>query len=352
MKRFHLYSNISVISATSYWLIVSAICLSSTLAYADTKSNSAPKSISYEKERKVEFGIYVLDIDEINVQSQKFLANFFLVLRWKDKTLAHNDPNFRIMPINKVWHPSVILVNRQSRMRTSLPEIVKVDPDGTVTYRQQYIGPLSQRLRLRDFPLDTQTFEIKFAIVGLTKGKEKIKLYQGDFFEHRGAGMAKELSLPDWEIINYQAKVISYKVSELVNIPGFAFTFTAKRHLKYFLWQAMMPLILIVMMSWLPFWVNPEKGELQFAISTSAVLTLIMFRYTLAKMLPALPYLTRMDLLTINSTLLVFAAFLQVACTTLLASSQKLDLALKIDWVCRIVFPLIFIFMIVWSMFL
>jgi len=79
---------------------------------------------------------------------------------------------------------------------------------------------------------------------------------------------------------------------------------------------------------------------------------LIMFRFTLASMLPALPYLTRMDLLTINSTILVFLAFLQVVLTSLLARSKRLRLARAIDGVCRVVFLAAFVALIFWSLFL
>ncbi len=133
---------------------------------------------------------------------------------------------------------------------------------------------------------------------------------------------------------------------------GFVFEFVAKRYFSYFIWQAAMPLILIVMMSWVPLWVDPEKGELQFAIAGSAVLTLIAFRFTLASMLPPLPYLTRMDLVTISSTILVFGAFLQVVITSLLARGDGVRLARWIDRVCRVLFPFGFAYLIFWSLFL
>lgn len=304
-----------------------------------------------QEPERVEFGIYVLDIDEISGQDQNFAANFFLILRWKDKRLAHDDPSARMLPVEQVWHPLVVLTNRQAGVRMPLPQIVKIDPDGTVTYRQQYVGPLSQRLRLHDFPLDTQTFNIHFAIAGVPLGE--IDLVPAEFSASlKGGGMAEVLSLPDWGILSYKAEVRPYKVSDDLEVSGFAFEFVAKRYAGYFIWQAAMPLVLIVMMSWVPFWVDPKKGELQFAIAGSAVLTLIAFRFTLAWMLPPLPYLTRMDLLTISGTILVFTAFLQVVMTSLLAHSQRLRLARGIDHVCRVIFPIAFIALIVWSLFL
>jgi len=221
-----------------------------------------------------------------------------------------------------------------------------IGPDGTVTFRQQYVGPLSQRLRLRDFPLDTQEFSIHFALTGIDP--RDVELTPGAFPGGLvGGGMAKVLSLPDWGIVSYRAEVKPYRLSALLQAPGFAFEFTARRHSIYFIWQAAMPLILIVMMSWVPFWVDPRRAEMQFAIASSTVLTLIAFRFTLAAMLPPLPYLTRLDMLTIGGTILVFMAFLQVVITSLLAQGERLALARRIDKLCRIIFPLIFIGLII-----
>jgi hypothetical protein len=98
--------------------------------------------------------------------------------------------------------------------------------------------------------------------------------------------------------------------------------------------------------------VDPMKAELQFAIAGSAVLTLIAFRFTLARLLPPLPYLTRMDLLTISGTVLVFGAFMQVVLTSLLAHGTRVRLARRVDLVCRVLFPTVFVWLIVWSLFL
>ena len=164
--------------------------------------------------------------------------------------------------------------------------------------------------------------------------------------------MAKVLSLPDWQIRSFKADVRPYKITENASAPGFVFEFVAKRHSRYYIWQAVLPLVLIVMMSWVPFWVDPKKAELQFSIASSTVLTLIAFRFILASMLPPLPYLTRMDLLTIGGTILVFTAFLQVVLTSLLAHGTRLPLARRIDRCCRIVFPVAFAALGVWSLFL
>ncbi len=293
---------------------------------------------------KVEFFIYILDIDEISGHEQNFTINFFLRLQWNDPRLAHNDPTPRFLPLEEVWNPGVLLVNRQTFIRTPMAEIVKVDPDGDVTYRQQFVGPLSQPLSLSDFPLDKQDFIIHFVATGIPYEDIEFVPYTTKNSKLTGGGMAETFSLPDWVVLSYKAEPKPLKMAHGKLVPGFAFEFIAKRHFPYYLWQVIVPLGLIVMMSWAPFWVDPTKAGVQFGLASGTVLTLIAYRFLLASLLPKLPYLTRMDYLTLGSTIMVFAAFLQVMVTSLLAvEKNRASLAHKIDRWCRVTFPIIFI---------
>ena len=48
-------------------------------------------------------------------------------------------------------------------------------------------------------------------------------------------------------------------------------------------------------MSWAVFWINPRYLPAQVGVSTSAVLTLIAFQFSLGYLLPKVSYLTRAD---------------------------------------------------------
>ena len=99
---------------------------------------------------KINYLVYVVDIDSIDGANQSFSANFYVSIRWHDKRLAEDVESIRQLPLNKVWNPRLLIVNQGGRMWESLPNIVEVTPDGTVTYRQRYIGPLTQPLVLSE----------------------------------------------------------------------------------------------------------------------------------------------------------------------------------------------------------
>jgi hypothetical protein len=92
---------------------------------------------------KIHFFVFVVDIDEIDDASQNFTANVWIRLRWKDKRLANPGGERRQKRLEEVWNPQVLLANRQGLVSKSLPDVVAIDPDGTVFYDQRYTGHLS-----------------------------------------------------------------------------------------------------------------------------------------------------------------------------------------------------------------
>ena len=302
---------------------------------------------------KVYFFIFVLDIDEIDGAAQSFAANFFVRVRWLDERLA--DPTsvgMRRIPIDEIWSPGIMVANQQGIIRTSLPEVAEVTPDGVVMYRQRYVGTLSQPLSLSDFPLDQHVFIIQMIAIGHEPGALEFlpdTISRGRALIHAG-GISDELSLPDWRILTSDALSHSYEPIPAIYVDGFAFEFTAKRNFPYYLFQVIVPLAVVVGMSWAAFWIDPSQTGAQIGVATSAILSLIAFKFVLSGLLPKLPYMTRMDYFMLGSTLLVFFAMGEVVTTSMLSHKGRVVLARRFDNVSRIVFPLMFLTILLVSM--
>jgi len=131
-------------------------------------------------------------------------------------------------------------------------------------------------------------------------------------------------------------------------IPGCALTFIAKRQFDYYLWNVIIPLVLITMMFWVPFWLGEDQIGTRVGVATSSILTLIAYRFVLSDLLPRLPYMTRMDYFTVGSTVLVLLALIVVLGTSFLMRRQRPKAALAVDRRARVVFPLVFILMLWW----
>ena len=299
---------------------------------------------------KVNFFVFVLDIDKIDGAAQSFTANVFIRLSWKDKRLAH-EGIIRTVPLTEIWNPDVLIANRGGIMQKSLPEVVKVATDGTVIYLQRYTGPLSQPLKLSEFPFDQHRFTIQF--VSPNSSLQEVQFVPAPAIRDPkviGGAMYHELSLPDWKVTEYMAKTHPYNPAGDIEVAGFAFEFTAKRYAVYYVWQVIIPLVFIVMMSWGAFYIDPTNAGAQIGVATSSMLTLIAYRFMLGNLIPRLPYMTRLDYFTLGSTVLVFLTLMEVVITTNLALKEKVKIARIIDRWCRFVFPVTFVLWSVWSL--
>jgi len=120
-------------------------------------ANSGPTQISA--------GIWVVDINSIDSAQQTFTADIAVVLRWKDPRLAHTGSGVVHYALDQVWNPRVVIVNETNSVNRRLPESVDVDADGTVLYRQRYVGAFAQPFRLNSFPFDKQSFRVQLVAV-------------------------------------------------------------------------------------------------------------------------------------------------------------------------------------------
>jgi hypothetical protein len=87
---------------------------------------------------------------------------------------------------------------------------------------------------------------------------------------------------------------------------------------------------------------DPINANSQVSIAVTSMLTLIAYRFAIDSQLPRLPYMTRLDVFILASTLLVFFSLIEVVATIILDNTQKKERAKKIDRYCRVIFPVIF----------
>ena len=135
----------------------------------------------------------------------------------------------------------------------------------------------------------------------------------------------------------------TYELAPGFEYSSYAFEFTAARNVQHYILKVILPLVLIVMMSWSVFWTDPTSSNTQFSIAVTSILTLIAYRYAVDSQLPRLPYMTRLDVFFLISTPLVFFSLIEVLATTILDNNQQTARAKKIDRYCRVIVPLIFV---------
>ncbi len=287
----------------------------------------------------------ILDIDSVNAKTQNFDANVYVELRWEDERLAFSGDSHQNVNLNEIWNPRLVLINQQGKLNTALPNIAEVSPDGTVILRQRFTGKLSQIMNLESFPMDEHLFAVRFAAVGYNE--EQLKFVPDFRNGLHGGGIAKDLSLPDWEVTGFEAKSSPFQPVGKVSMAGFVLQSSAKRHLAYYLWQIVLPFSVVIVMSWGAFWISREQLGVRIGFATSSVLTLIAHRFVLSTLLPGLSYMTRLDYFTVGGTVLVLSALVTVVLGSCYANKKDAATAKWIDIFARICFPTLYLIILI-----
>jgi gamma-aminobutyric acid receptor subunit beta len=296
---------------------------------------------------EVSVAMWLLDIDSINSSDQNFIANVFIKLSWKDKRLAHSNSSNESYKVDQVWTPVIQIANEIGIVRRTLPELVHVTRDGTVTYRQRFVGPFSQPLKLNDFPFDGQTFQIQLLPSGTSNTPKDINFVADREWIENGlkdaGGISDNISLPDWKIEGFDAHPQVYVVTPQFKTAGYVFEFVAKRDVRHYIWKVILPLLFIVVMSWSVFWIDPSNSGTQIAVAMTSMLTLIAYRFAIDAQVPRVPYMTKLDQFMLVGTIFVFLSLLQVIITSRLFQSGRVELSRKVDRLSRVLFPSFFV---------
>ena len=338
----------SILSVCISFLAAATLLCSQQTVFAANNGCQIPESVKQSRPAAeqgpmaVSIAVYLLDIPKIDDADQSFVADVFLRYTWQDSRLAHTRKAPCVVSLDELWHPRLVLLN-QREVKQQLNDGVQIFSDGSVVYPQRFYGTFSLPNDLRDFPFDQQNLPI--SIVARHEAEEVVFKADRSIF-----GKAKNMSVANWHIGAPVPK--SGKLSVVPgesDIPRFDIFFPAQRHSSYYVWKIIVPMSLVIFMSWTVFWVSPQH-TIRFSISATSMLTLIAFRLAVGGSMPPIPYLTELDLFTIGSTVLVFTALIETVVSTALWDRQLPDFASRLNRWSRIIFPLAFVALVVFTL--
>jgi hypothetical protein len=284
---------------------------------------------------EVQIAIYMIDVDEVDSAEQSFAASVYLEAHWNSPYLRHEGPGPVYHRVTDVWTPRLVTVNQQAAW-AAFPEYVEIQPDGEVVYRQKVWARFSQPLELHEFPFDQQILEVHVAAASLPEKEVKFVPY-----DRRGdsSGIAEQFSLPDFDVLSWEAVPVAYPPGDENGVAGFRMQIFVKRRVMYFLIKLILPLCLIVVISWVPHWIDPEQTGTNIGISMTAFLTLVAYLFATNVLLPRVSYITRLDRFILLSTIMVFVSLLHTVLSVVLVGKQKTGLAARIDAWSRALYP-------------
>lgn len=282
---------------------------------------------------QVALAIYLFDIDEIDDVGQRFGIDMFIGVAWHDPRLAlpadEQVGQTRNLPLDQIWTPHGIIVNDRG-LTAQLPRIAEVDDDGNVVYRQRLSGELAVVLELQDFPFDKQLLPIDF--VSYLYSPDEVRLVvnskiSADASSFSAAGWKMAILEPEYgELSIPAAGVVRSRMTYYIE---------AERNSQYYLLTMLLPMSLIVFMSWTVFWLQPDIVPARIGISTASIFSLLALGFSIRMSLPAVSYMTRADLFVTGCTLLIFVALGVAVIGSRWANSDRMGQALRLNAIAR-----------------
>ena len=289
---------------------------------------------------RVEVGIYLIDVVDVDELKESFKVDLILSLMWRDPRLSAEARGGAMddcsLGLGDIWDPDVHPVNQRGVTRESAQD-VDIAPDGTVRFSERITGELSTSLDLDEFPFDTQWLRIQLA--SFEYGPQNVIF----IVDESETGRMDDVFIGGWDVLDNTSdpdvRPLTVNTRQQTRLYH---TIIIERRSSFFLWKFVVPLSFIVLMASSVFWIDPRMTGPQIGVATASVFSLIAFLISLRGVIPRVDYLTRLDELVLSATFLVFLALGEAIMTTRLVMQERYDLANHIDRVSRWVYLSLF----------
>ncbi len=296
---------------------------------------------------QVKAGIHVDQISDVNQRGENYGAVGDLVLEWNDPAFAFNPDSCQcsyksFTPLefekfivqNGLRWPRFVFFNQQGK-RWSQGEVFWVFSSGRVQYYERFSGTFqAPDFNFRKFPLDTQKFYIHMECVDPEED------YVFTFFPEY-TGLGKQLGEEEWFFTRHNVQVSDTTAADGSIYSRYSFHLVAQRHLSYYIFRIFIPLILIVTVSWVSFFLKDYSKRVD--ISGANLLVFIAFNFTIGSDLPRLGYLTFLDTMLLVAFAVTALTVVSNVALKRLEDSGKTALTRKIDFCLLWGYPLFYI---------
>jgi hypothetical protein len=280
----------------------------------------------------------LLDISKVDEAEQVFFIDAYMLFEWTDDRLATasgtaGSPDSRQMPLDAIWNPGLLVVNGRS-LETRLPWVATIDGRGNVTVRQRVSGPLAVDLDLREFPFDTQRLTLDFVSYLHTPSE---LVFSAD---SRLIARIDRFSAEGWSFAPADPETSVFRLAEDgPGAPSISFAISAERSAAFYILTLVMPLTLVVLLSWVVHWVPPDLIAARVGMASATVFSLIALSVTFRLTLPQIDYLTRADRFVIYTTALLAVSLCVAVAAANLVQKERHAAALRLTRVTRLAFP-------------
>ncbi|XP_049779286.1 glycine receptor subunit alpha-3-like [Schistocerca cancellata] len=257
--------------------------------------------------------LYIRSFGSISPVTMDYEVDLYLRQKWQDSRLRHsnitepldlNDPNL----VKAIWKPEVYFPNAKHAefQFVTVPNVlVRIHPDGEILYMLRLKLTFSCMMDLSKFPLDSQVCTMEVA--SFSKTIEELSL---EWKTLNPVIMGKGLRMPQFEIVKIAASDCQESF-QIGNYSCLVAEFHLSRSVGYHLVQSYLPTMLIVVISWVSFWMDVDSVPGRTTLGVTTLLAVSSQSSGIQSGLPQVSYVKAIDVWMGTCTAFVFCALLE-----------------------------------------
>ncbi|KAI4475946.1 hypothetical protein M0804_013987 [Polistes exclamans] len=235
--------------------------------------------------------------------------------QWIDERLQFNDFKGRLKYLtlteaNRVWMPDLFFANEKEGHfhNIIMPNVyIRIFPNGSVLYSIRISLTLSCPMNLKLYPLDKQICSLRMASYGWTTTDLVFLWKQGDPVQ-----VVKNLHLPRFTLEKFLTDYCNSKTNT-GEYSCLKVDLLFKREFSYYLIQIYIPCCMLVIVSWVSFWLDQSAVPARVSLGVTTLLTMATQTSGINASLPPVSYTKAIDIWTGVCLTFVFGALLEFA---------------------------------------
>nr|XP_015201462.1 PREDICTED: glycine receptor subunit alpha-3 isoform X3 [Lepisosteus oculatus] len=270
--------------------------------------------------------IFINSFGSIAETTMDYRVNIFLRQQWNDPRLAYSeypDDSLDLDPsmLDSIWKPDLFFANEKGahfHEVTTDNKLLRIFKNGNVLYSIRLTLTLSCPMDLKNFPMDVQTCIMQLESFGYTMNDL--------IFEWQANGpvqVAEGLTLPQFILKDESDLRYCTKHYNTGKFTCIEVRFHLERQMGYYLIQMYIPSLLIVILSWVSFWINMDAAPARVALGITTVLTMTTQSSGSRTSLPKVSYVKAIDIWMAVCLLFVFSALLEYAAVNFVSRQHK-----------------------------
>ncbi|VDD74649.1 unnamed protein product [Mesocestoides corti] len=302
------------------------------MLFTNYKTHERPTE-KLDRPTVVEVNMKVLAIFSVDVRTMDYYIDALLRQTWTDPRLAwehkegfENYTQPLVSPTLKenLWLPDLFFRNGKDGYlhKMTLPNyLLRVHPNGDVLYSQKITMRFACQMDLATFPMDTQYCFMNIGSYGYTLSELKFVWREKEPVEVQNNLQLSEFNTPT----NFSTFDCTAQSSTSTgNYTCLMAKFSLKRQLGSYLVTTYIPNILIIMVSWLSFYVSVDAAPARVPLGLLSLLGLLTQASSITGTLPRVSYIKAIDLWLIFSIIFVIGVLVEYAIAiTMLRQKRK-----------------------------